>query len=108
MCQVRRNSFKKRQTIEFSLETLLRQHQATKLYEIEVSDSADFNPSMDVLVAKGDKRSIQVSKSSKRHKAQRIGETRASSGDSLRLPDESGGKRPGEPLDDNFDYLYGT
>ena len=30
-------------------------HQATKEYEIEVSDSTDFNPSIDVFVAKGDK-----------------------------------------------------
>lgn len=49
-------------------------HQATKEYEIEVSDSTDFNPSIDVFVAKGDKMSIQVPKSSKYHKVQRIQE----------------------------------
>ena len=35
-------------------------HQVTKDYEIEVSDSVDFNPSIDVYVARGDKMSIQV------------------------------------------------
>lgn len=49
-------------------------HQATKEYEIEVSDSTDFNPSIDVFVAKGDKMSIQVPKSSKYHKVKRIQE----------------------------------
>lgn len=49
-------------------------HQATKEYEIEVSDSVDFNPSIDVFVAKGDKMSFQVPKSSKYHKVKRIQE----------------------------------
>ena len=49
-------------------------HQATKEYKIEVSDSTDFNPSIDVFVAKGDKMSIQVPKSSKYHKVKRIQE----------------------------------
>ena len=35
-------------------------HQASKEYEIEVSESVDFNPSIDVYVARGDKMSIQV------------------------------------------------
>lgn len=39
-----------------------------------MSDSTDFNPSIDVLVAKGDKMSIQVPKSSKYHKVKRIQE----------------------------------
>lgn len=49
-------------------------HQATKEYEIEVSNSTDFNHSIDVFVAKGDKVSIQVPKSSKYHKVKRIQE----------------------------------
>ena len=47
-------------------------HQASKEYEIEVSESVDFNPSIDVYVARGDKMSIQVPKSTKYHKVKRI------------------------------------
>ena len=47
-------------------------HLTTKKYEIEVSDSTDFNPSIDVFVVKGDKVTIQVPKSSKYHKVKRI------------------------------------
>lgn len=47
-------------------------HQVTIDYEIEVSDSVDFNPSIDVYVARGDKMSIQVPKSTKYHKVKRI------------------------------------
>ena len=49
-------------------------HQATKEYEIEVSDSTDFNPSLDVFAVKGDKMSIHVPNSSKYHKVKRIQE----------------------------------
>ena len=47
-------------------------HQVTKDYEIEVSDSVDFNPSIDVYVARNEKLSIQVPKSTKYHKVKRI------------------------------------
>lgn len=43
-------------------------HQASKNFEIEVSESVDFNSSIDVYVARGDKMSIQVPKSTKYHK----------------------------------------
>ena len=49
-------------------------HQASKDFEIKVSESADFNPSIDVYVARGDKMSIQVPKSTKYHKVKRIQE----------------------------------
>lgn len=49
-------------------------HQVTKDYEIEVSDSVDFNPMIDVYVARNEKLSIQVPKSSKYHKIKRIQE----------------------------------
>jgi hypothetical protein len=49
-------------------------HQASKDFEIEVSESVDFNPSIDVYVARGDKMSIQVPKSTKYHKVKRIQE----------------------------------
>lgn len=49
-------------------------HQVTKDYEIEVSDSVDFNPMIDVYVARNVKLSIQVPKSSKYHKIKRIQE----------------------------------
>lgn len=47
-------------------------HQASKNFEIEVSESVDFNPSIDVYVARGDKMSIQVPKSTKYHKIKEI------------------------------------
>lgn len=47
-------------------------HQVTKDYEIEVSDSVDFNPSIDVYVTRNEKLSIQVPKSTKYHKVKRI------------------------------------
>lgn len=43
-------------------------HQSSKDFKIEVSESVDFNPSIDVYVARGDKKSIQVPKSTKYHK----------------------------------------
>lgn len=49
-------------------------HQVTKDYEIEVSDSVDFNPMIDVYVARNEKLSILVPKSSKYHKIKRIQE----------------------------------
>lgn len=49
-------------------------HQASKDFELEVSESVDFNPSIDVYVARGDKMSIQVPKSTKYHKVKRIQE----------------------------------
>lgn len=49
-------------------------HQVTKDYEIEVSDSVDFNPMIDVYIARNEKLSIQVPKSSKYHKIKRIQE----------------------------------
>lgn len=49
-------------------------HQASKNFEIEVSESVDFNPSIDVYVARSDKMSIQVPKSTKYHKIKRIQE----------------------------------
>ena len=49
-------------------------HQASKDFELEVSESVDFSPSIDVYVARGDKMSIQVPKSTKYHKAKRIQE----------------------------------
>ena len=49
-------------------------HQANKEFEIEVSDSVDFNPMIDVYVAKNEKLSIQVPKSSKYQKVKRIQE----------------------------------
>ena len=49
-------------------------HQARKDFEIEVSESVDFNPSIDVYVARGDKMSIQVPKSTKYYKVKRIQE----------------------------------
>lgn len=42
-------------------------HQANKEFEIEVSDSVDFNPSIEVSVTRSQKISIQVPKSSKYH-----------------------------------------
>ena len=47
-------------------------HQVTKDYEIEVSDSVDITPSIDVYVARNEKLSIQVPKSTKYHKDKRI------------------------------------
>ena len=49
-------------------------HQVTKDYEIEVADSVDFNPMIDVYVARNEKLSILVPKSSKYHKIKRIQE----------------------------------
>lgn len=49
-------------------------HQANKEFEIEVSDSVDFNPSIEVSVTRSQKISIQVPKSSKYHKVKRIQE----------------------------------
>ena len=49
-------------------------HQANKEFEIEVSDSVDFNPMIDVYIAKNEKLSIQVPKSSKYQKVKRIQE----------------------------------
>lgn len=49
-------------------------HLASKQFEIVVSDSVDFNPSIEVSVSRDSKISIQVPKSTKYHKVKRIQE----------------------------------
>ena len=49
-------------------------HQASKDFDIDLSGSVDWNPGIEVTVARNDKFSIQVPKSSKYHKVKRIQE----------------------------------
>ncbi len=49
-------------------------HQASKDFDIDLSGSVDWNPEIEVTVARNDKFSIQVPKSSKYHKVKRIQE----------------------------------
>lgn len=49
-------------------------HQASKGFDIVLSGSVDWNPEIEVTVARNDKFSIQVPKSTKYHKVRRIQE----------------------------------